>query len=53
MPNTFGKDNYNGVFNYKRCGWVTIDVNGLQKPNTFGKDIYVLYIMDKAKTVNI
>lgn len=40
--------NYNGVFNYKRCGWVTIDVNGLQKPNTFSKDIYVLYIMDKA-----
>ena len=39
---------YNGVFNYKRCGWVTIDVNGLEKPNTFGKDIYVLYIMDKA-----
>lgn len=39
---------YEGYFNYKRCGWITIDVNGLQKPNTFGKDIYILYIMDKA-----
>lgn len=40
--------NYEGQLNYKRCGWVTIDVNGLQKPNTFGKDIYVLYVMDKG-----
>ncbi len=40
--------NLEGYFNYKRCGWVTIDVNGLQKPNTFGKDIYVLYVMDKS-----
>lgn len=37
-----------GQFNYKRCGWITLDVNGLKKPNTFGKDIYVLYVMDKA-----
>lgn len=40
--------NFEGYFNYKRCGWVTIDVNGLKKPNTFGKDIYVLYVMDKS-----
>lgn len=39
---------YDGYYSYKRCGWITIDVNGLQKPNTFGKDLYVLYIMDKA-----
>lgn len=40
--------NLEGYFNYNRCGWVTIDVNGMQKPNTFGKDIYILYIMDKG-----
>ena len=39
---------YEGQFNYKRCGWITLDVNGLKKPNTFGKDIYILYVMDKA-----
>lgn len=35
-------------FTTSRCGWITIDVNGLQKPNTFGKDIYVLYVFDKG-----
>lgn len=36
------------ILNHKRCGWITIDVNGYQKPNTFGKDIYVLYVFDKG-----
>lgn len=28
----------------KRCGWVTVDVNGLKKPNQWGKDIYHFWI---------
>lgn len=39
---------YEGQFSYKRCGWITLDVNGLKKPNTFGKDIYIFYVMDNA-----
>lgn len=27
------------------CGWTTVDVNGLQKPNQWGKDIYLFYIL--------
>ncbi len=27
-----------------RCGYVIVDVNGLQKPNTWGKDIYLFFI---------
>lgn len=26
------------------CGWITADVNGLTKPNTWGKDLYLFYI---------
>ena len=42
------KFNYNGYFNYDRCGWGTIDVNGPKNPNKFGIDIYVFYIMEDA-----
>lgn len=38
----------NGQFNYKRCGWITIDVNGAKNPNKFGIDIYVFYVMNEA-----
>lgn len=27
-----------------RCGWITVDVNGLKKPNTWGKDLYTFII---------
>lgn len=27
-----------------RCGWLTIDVNGIKPPNTWGKDIYLFVI---------
>ena len=29
-----------------RCGWIVVDVNGLQKPNVWGRDIYSFYIYD-------
>lgn len=27
-----------------RCGWITLDVNGLNPPNTWGRDIYVFFV---------
>ena len=39
---------WDGQFNYKRCGWITIDVNGAKNPNKFGIDIYVFYVMNEA-----
>ena len=39
---------WGGQFNYKRCGWITLDVNGAKNPNKFGIDIYVLYVMNEA-----
>lgn len=30
----------NPVGGVSRCGWIAIDVNGLQKPNKWGKDLY-------------
>lgn len=30
------------------CGWVTIDVNGLKQPNTWGKDIYTFLFYKNA-----
>lgn len=33
----------------QRCGWMQVDVNGFQKPNVIGKDIFVINIQkDKA-----
>lgn len=26
------------------CGWVTVDVNGIKPPNTWGRDIYLFFI---------
>lgn len=26
------------------CAWIILDVNGVQKPNTWGRDIYVFYM---------
>jgi len=31
-----------------RCGWLTVDVNGLKPPNTWGKDIYLFFIFYDA-----
>lgn len=28
------------------CGWITVDVNGLKQPNTWGKDIYIFFVFD-------
>ena len=28
----------------QKCGDITVDVNGLKKPNTFGKDIYFIHV---------
>lgn len=28
------------------CGWITLDVNGLKSPNTWGKDIFVFSIRE-------
>ena len=28
-----------------KCTFVTVDVNGFKRPNTYGKDIYVFYIL--------
>ncbi len=42
------KYNFDGYFNYNRCGWITIDVNGNKNPNKFGIDIYVFYVMANA-----
>lgn len=36
------------------CGWVTIDVNGLKPPNTWGRDIYTLKIyLDSVKPMGV
>lgn len=32
-----------------RCGWIVVDVNGLKKPNQWGKDIYMFMVF--AKTI--
>lgn len=38
-------DNCTGVYlGASTCGYIIIDVNGLQNPNTFGKDIFYFYI---------
>lgn len=34
----------NSQASYKECGRIYVDVNGLNEPNTFGRDIYILYI---------
>lgn len=26
------------------CGWITVDINGLKAPNTWGKDIYTFFV---------
>src|SRR5574344_393289 len=31
-----------------RCGWITLDVNGFKKPNTWGRDIF-LFVLNKNK----
>lgn len=30
------------------CGWITVDVNGIQPPNTWGRDIYVFLVFADA-----
>ena len=30
---------------YKYCGWMAIDVNGLKRPNTVGKDIFAVWLL--------
>ncbi len=34
------------------CGWITVDVNGLKKPNTWGKDIYIFFISNEKVIPN-
>lgn len=31
-----------------RCGWITVDVNGLQNPNVWGRDIYLFFMFSNA-----
>lgn len=31
-----------------QCAWITVDVNGINPPNTWGKDIYVFFIFSDA-----
>lgn len=31
-----------------RCGWFTLDVNGLKAPNTWGRDLYLFFIFSDA-----
>ena len=35
------------------CGLVYVDVNGLKKPNTVGKDIYALEVLADGRTISI
>lgn len=32
----------------KVCGWIIVDINGLKGPNTYGKDIYYLHVLDNG-----
>lgn len=36
-----------GVYN-NNCGWITIDVNGISAPNTWGRDIFVFQVFADA-----
>lgn len=36
-----------GIYN-NNCGWVTVDVNGIKPPNTWGRDIYVFQLYSDA-----
>lgn len=31
-----------------KCGTITVDTNGMKKPNTWGKDVYALYVVPKG-----
>ena len=39
---------YAGIKEWNGCGWMQVDVNGLKKPNTVGKDIFLIGL-DKNK----
>lgn len=30
------------------CGWITVDVNGFSAPNTVGKDIYIMLMLENG-----
>lgn len=36
-----------GIYN-NNCGWITMDVNGINPPNTWGRDIYVFQVFSDA-----
>lgn len=36
-----------GIYN-NNCGWITVDVNGINPPNTWGRDIYVFQVYSDA-----
>ena len=35
-------------YGFPICGWVYADINGLKSPNTFGKDIYGMWIKEAS-----
>lgn len=38
-------DNESGDYN-NICGWAYVDVNGFRGPNTFGKDMFLIFILE-------
>lgn len=36
------------IGNVSRCGGIKVDVNGFKKPNTIGKDIYFVYLLENS-----
>lgn len=36
-----------GIYS-NNCGWITVDVNGINPPNTWGRDIYVFQVYSDA-----
>lgn len=47
LESTTCKNNSSSDYD-NRCGWVTMDVNGFQGPNTWGRDIYIFFIFDNV-----
>lgn len=48
---TCNSNSYNPRTDY--CGWITVDVNGLKAPNTWGRDIYTFFIFGAKVLPNV
>lgn len=46
FPNCNGSNASLGVANNDGCGWIIVDVNGFNKPNTIGKDIFYFQLLE-------